>query len=152
MYDLLYSSNDLRCAVVDRCFINIFVTAPKIHGLRSMAKAHREFLEKNPGDLLTLNVVSFQGARLDPRAQSEALTISREFAPHTLALAYLVETKGVLGSLQRGVVGTIGTLSRSPYPQRTFSTLEEASRWLAAHNEVTDAEHIVSAVNALRAV
>jgi hypothetical protein len=56
----------------------------------------------------------------------------RAYRNSLLGIATVVQTEGVLGSLSRAIARTLSTMSRTPYPQNVYASVEEAAHWISS--------------------
>ena len=73
--------------------------------------------------------------RADAKPPSEAVRkhivrVAREFGPHVLAFAHVIEGEGFLAAAKRAAMTFIMTSARLGFPLKVFSNLREAMPWL----------------------
>jgi hypothetical protein len=56
--------------------------------------------------------------------------VAREFAPHVLAFAHVIEGEGFLAAAKRAAMTFIMTTARLGFPLKVFSNMREAMPWL----------------------
>lgn len=54
----------------------------------------------------------------------------RAYRDSLLGIATVVQTEGVFGGLSRAIARTLSIVSRTPYPQNVYASLEDAAHWL----------------------
>lgn len=56
----------------------------------------------------------------------------RAYRDSLLGIATVVKTEGVFGGLSRAIARTLSIVSRTPYPQNVYSSVDDAAHWLSS--------------------
>jgi len=110
-----------------------------IFGLES-TEPSRQYIDGFNSTVNTLVRAGHQGVgimvviRPDAKPPSEEVRkhivrVAREFAPHVLAFAHVIEGEGFLAAAKRAAMTFIMTTARLGFPLKVFSSMREAMPW-----------------------
>lgn len=85
------------------------------------------------GKLLEVSIVDAQTGIPDSEVRAAMDSMVPVVAPYYAAVASIFEGDGFRSAMIRGVIASFQLLSRSKYPQRVFSNVDECGAWMASH-------------------
>lgn len=131
---------------------------PTVEGTRSQAKAIERFgASLGPKRMLEISLLDDEF----PLPSAEVRAALEEMSPvvsgYYAAVASVFEGAGFRAALLRGVLSTLQLVSRADFPQKVFSTPDEAADWIAPHAatigmRLRAPDELFEAVRAVRAI
>ena len=154
MSDVAWHDDGLALGNIGNVFVNVFRqrgTLPRIAQVR--ARLEKLILQYPEGiaQILVFEETSIDGTvRADERAAGTEM--AKQFAPNTLALAYVFEGGGFRAASARMVLSAIRLVSRSEYPNRIFSSVPEGTSWLGEQLPGADMRRVAALIEELRGI
>ena len=133
-------------------FISVWRRQATLQTLKLVREVQGRFIAANPGGIGVVTVMEPVSVRpLNGEERAAAAAIARDFAPSTLASAYVFEGQGFIPAMSRAAVAGVLLLSRVKYPNRVFATVDDGARWLAQKLPPLDVPALARCIEEARA-
>lgn len=142
-WDVLAEADDHRAYAWDRLLVVVFDGPTSIAGARAIQDVHRGMIERPSLSSITV-LVGELTLQVDPQVRAIATEIAKEAAAVAVAGAVVVPASGWMATVFRSIITGVHLVARVKTPNRVFSELHEAVRWIAAQpgQVPTIAEHV----------
>ena len=147
-WDVLVEADDHRAYAWDRLLVVVFDGPTSIAGARAIQQTHREMIGRGTIARPSLSSITLLVGELtlqvDPQVRAIATEIAKEAAAVAVAGAVVVPASGWMATVFRSIITGVHLIARVNTPNRVFSELHEAVRWVAAQpgQVPTIAEHV----------
>jgi hypothetical protein len=123
--------------------------------LQMVRRQQLRLLGRFPGGIASLTVIE-QRVFLDPigaKERAEAAAIAKEMAPHTRAIAYVVEGSGFRTVTTRMILTGVNMVARPEHPVKVFDNPVAGAEWIATQlgKTVNESEELLACVGEARA-
>lgn len=92
-----------------------------------------DLLSVYPDGIVLMLLIYDGGGVPGGKGRGRATQMLREIGPRLQALAAVIEGAGFWASAARSILTGLALMSRSRFPLRTFSEMNEAARWLVKY-------------------
>jgi hypothetical protein len=145
--------NGLAHGGVGRVFVGLYRLPSTLARMASVDPRLRELVTHYPDGIAQLWVCEPGSlAPIPAEVSKKGAELYKRFESHTKALAYVLEGQGFRVAAARMALSAIRLVSRTQYPSRMFSTVEEGTHWLRQHVPDIDEARVIAMVEELRAL
>ncbi len=129
----LTRSPTIHIAHVNTLVFAVFAGATTMSDL-DLLNGHQLAVAKNHGKITMISLVPIQQnvGRIGDEVREKSMEIMKSLAPVCLGSATCILGKGLAASMVRMFMTGFGLVSKTPFPQRTFSTIDDALTWAQA--------------------
>jgi hypothetical protein len=114
-----------------QAYILDFRDTPSIEALDASVLGKRDVYAQNPGGIVVLNIVPGERPLPSGEVRDHAARKQGEDLDGVLAHATVVTGAGFRPGTLRSMLAGLYLVSRSPFPRKVFSTVDEAALWQA---------------------
>jgi hypothetical protein len=139
---------------IGNIFVNVYRRQGSVDRMNQACIWLRNMIREYPqglGQMIVLEASSFEHT-LSSETRAMAATMAKEFAPHTRALAYVIEGEGFRVAAVRMALSGFRLVSRADHPERVFRGPEEGAQWLSEQMSGINPQKVLSLVEELRAL
>jgi hypothetical protein len=142
-----YRDNILCVAAWRDIFFEIWFAAGTGRHFRTLRHHLMSFAHSQPDQKVAVfSVVQLPSlTNVDSEIREEAMTRAKEIKPHNKASVLVIESKGFVASLIRGIVTGMAHLDRAGGPSKIFDTVGSAAAWIAPQMEPHDGRRLAGA-------
>lgn len=112
-----------------------------------MLELHRRY----PAGVLMFNLIRSTAGMPSEGVRAHLRDYFERMRGKLSAAAVVVEHRGILQSLSRAVISTLVTITRKPFPLKTFGDRQQAAQWLAEQPGAPSAAVLEKALSELDA-
>jgi hypothetical protein len=129
---VLVSDDGLALAAWRNVFVNVWRLEATLARLELVRREQRRLIERFPDGVANLTVIEPRvfSKPIGSTEREQAAAIAKEMAPHTRAMAYVVEGTGFRTATARMVLAGVNMVSRAAYPMKVFDTVTDGARWV----------------------
>lgn len=151
----VYSDEQHAIAIAGRCIITYSKQPPDAKYFAAWNQAVARLTEQQPGKLSVLIIIDSSTPTPDESSRKLIAATMRRYADSVDHFAYVVEGRGFGAAALRSAISLVNLATRTPFRQKVFATLEEASVWLAHaardRRPAVDPQAMSSLVHSMRA-
>jgi hypothetical protein len=150
-FEVVQDNSHVLVAVWKDVLISIWRTDVEVADVRHTEPAQASLLQRYPR-FGSLAIVERGALRMSAPARQEAARISKIGEQHCIGVALIVGIQGFGGAAVRAAITAVHMLSGAKVPQRSFSEVPAAAKWLLAQcgHEATEFEMLASVVQGFR--
>jgi hypothetical protein len=112
-------------------FISVWRQQANLRALHAVREEQEKLVASSPGGIALVTVMEPVSVKpLSSVERAAAAALLRDFAPSTLASAYVFEGEGFRPAMSRAAVAGVMLFSRVKYPSKVFSTVADGANWI----------------------
>lgn len=124
---------DFALGAIDGTLLAVWAGEPNADHLGLAVDLMLELYRRHPGRLFMLNVITGSAGMPSEAVRARLREYFERMRGKIGAAAIVNEHRGILQSLSRAVISTLVTITRKPFPLKTFGDRGQALLWLAEH-------------------
>lgn len=125
---------DFALGAVDGTLLAIWAGEPNADHLGLAVELMLELHRRHPGRLFMLNVITGAAGMPSEAVRARLREYFERMRGKISAAVIVNEHRGILQTLSRAVISTLITITRKPFPLKTFGDREQALIWLSEHD------------------
>lgn len=147
----VYSDQHHSVATCGNVILTYSAEPPNPHYLAAWAEATSRLAARTNAPIAVITIIDGNSSTPDEPSRKAIRDTISQHRNQIAALAYVVEGRGFAAAAIRSVLSVVSLAARYPFPQKVFSTVNEATQWVARTNcaSVTSAK-LVAAVETMR--
>lgn len=152
--DLVYSDKDHCVSVYANIILSFSLQPPNPSYLRAWTAAMDRLVAASAEPVAVVTIIDSQARPPDESSKQAIRACLSKHASKTCAFVYVVEGKGFAAAAMRSVLSLISMAARYPFPQKAFSTPQDAAAWVVQKTPSTlassNAHEIVAVIETMR--
>jgi hypothetical protein len=142
--NLVYSDKDHCVSLYGNVILSFSLQPPNPHYLRAWTAAMDRLVASSVEPIAVVTIIDSQARPPDEASKNAIRACLSKHATHTCAFVYVVEGKGFAAAAMRSVLSLISMAARYPFPQKAFSTPQDAAAWVVQRTPATLASANIS--------